>query len=478
MSSVSTSSLIVYGRVAMKCVHSTLLILSLSYCNSLTYLCKTKETFKLAELQWLEVELNAMSSQEAKGDNEKKVEPYHVKKLLVDRATGSTLFQLDTFDEKCDGALFQEDQSLLSPTAPSSLQKCDWIAQVLVGTKDSAAALVQTLQEVAKDTKLLEIEKDWNLNYVRMDGAKDGETKNHPRQSATTYTKNSLLQAVAQALAVPPALDPKEAKQQLLLVDAFCDKDGRTTRQCYLGVIQERKDGESAFSNPLSILQDWSKRPFQYSSAINPQVAESIMDILWDMMLPFNSDNDDEEEAQLTLLDPTCGSGTFLALAMDRGMRIEAYDCNLQCVEGSKRNMEYLFSDTTADAMTDPQFLLQVSQHDSTNPLPITLTDSGHKIDCVIANLPWGINSSVDDDDQNVKILRSVRQRILPRTPCAFVTRSAEEMVDFGGFEVLGQAHVPQRGFLLPKGSKKKKGAKDLERNGRNQCVVTIVRAK
>ena len=188
--------------------------------------------------------------------------------------------------------------------------------------------------------------------------------------------------------------------------------------------------------------------------------------MLWNML------QDDDRQEPFTLLDPTCGSGTFLALAIDRGMRVEAYDCNPQCVDGSRRNMEYLFAgndDSTFDE-------LQVSLHDATNLFPISKAD--HMVDCVIANLPWGVNS-VDYVDQNASILKSVRNRVDSKTPCAFVTRGGDlDLFVSSGFKVFGQAHVPQRGFQLPKGSKKKKDAKGLERNGRNHCVVTIAMAK
>lgn len=96
--------------------------------------------------------------------------------------------------------------------------------------------------------------------------------------------------------------------------------------------------------------------------------------------------------------------------------------------------------------------------------------------------------------DENERILRSVRSQIQTGTPCAFITRPSNSGEDKGpsllfestGFDVLGQAFVPQRDFLLPAGKKKRKkpqtknsdnGDSDSSRK-QNQCVITIAQAK
>lgn len=96
--------------------------------------------------------------------------------------------------------------------------------------------------------------------------------------------------------------------------------------------------------------------------------------------------------------------------------------------------------------------------------------------------------------DENERILRSVRSQIKIGTPCAFITRPSNSGENKGpsllfestGFDVLGQAFVPQRDFLLPLGKKKRKktstensddGDSASARN-QNQCVVTIARAE
>ena len=111
-------------------------------------------------------------------------------------------------------------------------------------------------------------------------------------------------------------------------------------------------------------------------------------------------------------------------------------------------------------------------------------------------NLPYLLQgrNSILYSNENERILRSVRSQIETGTPCAFVTRPSNSGEDKGpsllfestGFDVLGQAFVPQREFLLPAG--KKKGKKPQNKNSdngdsdssrtQNQCVITIARAK
>jgi SAM-dependent methyltransferase len=414
------------GTMVYKTVLFGLLILS--SCQALTYLCKTKETFKLAELLFLEASLQARASRD-----------FNVTRLLVDQATGSTLFKLDL---PCEQSLF------IHKELPSSLVRCDWIAQVLSGETD-AQVLVNQLRKYPP-----EINKLWTIGYIRMQQIDKYRQKSIPKSQ---YTKHTLLLSVSNVLNAPPALDPELTEQELLLVDTI---DPSGTVNCYLTT---KLQGLADSSSSRILKSKWPKRPFQYSSAINPQVAQIVMDILSELSIASNSDN----QNTLRLLDPTCGSGTFLALAIERGMKIEAYDCNENCVDGSRKNLEYLFPEQVNDSNG-----VKLKIHDSTNVF--TETD---KIDCVVANLPWGINT-MDYLNQNENILRSVRARVGKNTPCAFVTRNPDsDLFTKTGYQVLGQAHVPQRDFVLPKG-KKKKDTKDVERNGRNQCVITIAQAK
>ena len=91
--------------------------------------------------------------------------------------------------------------------------------------------------------------------------------------------------------------------------------------------------------------------------------------------------------------------------------------------------------------------------------------------------------------DEIQRILGSVRSQIEVGTPCAFITRPSDSGKDKGpsflfestGFDVLGQAFVPQRNFLLPASKKKKNsgiGNSGSTKDNRNQCVITVALAK
>lgn len=94
--------------------------------------------------------------------------------------------------------------------------------------------------------------------------------------------------------------------------------------------------------------------------------------------------------------------------------------------------------------------------------------------------------------DENKRILRSVRSQIKAGTPCAFITRPSEKdegplsLFESNGFEILGQAFVPQRDFRLPasKKKRKKKTKTDDDEVGstpawnQNQYVITVAQAK
>jgi len=190
----------------------------------------------------------------------------------------------------------------------------------------------------------------------------------------------------------------------------------------------------------------------------------------------------------MVLHDPTCGSGTFLALAMSKGFYVEGCDSNPSAVDGTRRNLEYLYPKKKVETFA------QVEIHDSCAPWKDNESSSSATISCVVANLPWGKNS-VLYIDENERILCSVRSQIQVGTPCAFVTRSSNagddksqtHLFQTTGFHVLGQSFVPQRDFLLPSGGKRKRKkdqigkSKDegylITSSSQNQCVITIAMA-
>ena len=165
------------------------------------------------------------------------------------------------------------------------------------------------------------------------------------------------------------------------------------------------------------------------------------------------------------LLDPTCGSGTFLAFALNRGMTVEGWDVRQACVDGTRKNLESFFGEGKR---------WTVSQRDAAEH---SKCEDLRSADCLVANLPWGQNT-IASSDENVRILEQVAKNLRKRTVCAFVTKNADLHKHFErlGYSVLGTAPVPPKHFELPRGNKNKKENEAVS-SGRtsSDCVVTIV---
>lgn len=51
------------------------------------------------------------------------------------------------------------------------------------------------------------------------------------------------------------------------------------------------------------------------------------MDLLLDLVMHQRQHRQDDLQKPICLLDPTCGSGTFLAFGMANGMQVEGCGC-------------------------------------------------------------------------------------------------------------------------------------------------------
>ncbi len=405
-----------------------------------SFLAKTSETFKLADLQYAEARLQAASHN------------FSVSRLLIDRSTGSMLLELDHISTDL------ADQTACNTMndgnrLPSSLSRCDWILEIL-NSADTGEGLVNSLRKVDKEK--WKIKEGWVLDYLRFEDAQAQAP--HVTTTDQGYTMRSLLCSVAQALPTIPALDPKYRSSTLLLVDTRSAAGDRI----FLGRLCRSRTFDQPSSTSI-LASRWSQRPFQYSSAINKKAAEIIMDWLCDAVAATGC------AGRPLLLDPTCGSGTFLALGVQRGLQVEGCDINPSCVEGSRCNLVHMFGEEKVHACVNMRCL------DSGDMTSYVMND---KPACVVSNLPWGINTA-EYVDENLRILQSIHNLLSKGTPCVFVTKNAEsKLFDETGFQVLAQAHVPPLGFKLPK-SKKKEDLEDTDtRNGRNSCVITFASSR
>jgi len=389
---------------------------------------------------------------------------------------------------------------------PSSLQRCEWIARVLI-MASSPEPLVEEIissQAASKGSEkhpglLQSLIGPWTLNHVRMmTGSRTSLSKPSP------YTSKTLLCAVAHALGaagVPaPALDPHTATDHLLLME--------TDDQWYL--IQKLPTSSCASNDTERMLQaqrQWSQRPFPYSSATNWDVATMIMDLLAHRIQHRTvKAATAQPPPPAKLLDATCGSGTFLALAMDRGMTVMGWDSNPLCVAGTLQNLAYVYGAERVerDCHVAVRNCLQPSVPD--DPIMTNVT-------CVASNLPWGVNSHLRSSNTNTdttasadppspdtaSLLASIRQVLSVGVPCVFLYKentldddddddghnNAESAMGSSewwkalGYQYLGHAHIPPRDFLLPMTEKhvRKEPNKELRtrRTGRSDCVIAVV---
>lgn len=437
-------------------------------------LCKTVETFKLADLYHLELSIKAslygMSCQ----------------RLGIDPATGSSLLLLS--DQARDG-LDQEEPRERGTFAHtncdhlltiSKSQSVEWIGLELASAGD-VEGLVDVLRKKADEVEMMMRDQvgtsangpqdlTWTLEYTRVGNIIGGD-KDRPR-----HTSKTICYGVANALKLPPELDAQsDSASSLVLLDGP-DK----IRLCL--VMSGGKSDTKSNGATDNVQKKWPGRPFQYSSAMNPTAASIIIDILLRMC-------EKDMDKTPTLLDPTCGSGTFLAFAVGNGANAIGWDIKESCCEGTRRNLDYLKTTLFVGEGMEPSSSQQLAYRiDNQDAAQVSIDAlGGDEIDCVVANLPWGQNTPTYYEE-NEKILKALRGILRSdAVPVAIISRdsSVQNELERIGFRVLGAASIPQSNFRLPKTSKKTKKRKevadddgntndDQEDRGGSICMVTI----
>lgn len=258
----------------------------------------------------------------------------------------------------------------------------------------------------------------------------------------------------------------------------------------------------------------WSCRPFQYSGAINLDIAIVITDILTEFIHSQNI-----SDMKIRLLDPTCGSGTFLASVAtywsELGQTFEmiGVDSNPKCAGGTVDNLMKTFSiendslsfdDTGNEWMiTFPiknesiQSTATILAGDSTRPLKKSMKS----FDCAVMNLPWNRNTfefqgashvqkCANEATTNTQILQSVATVLKTKAPIVVISADsndndignqalfdAETCLDELGFTILGCVSVPPKGFELPTSKKKSKHVSVKKLKGSSHCSILIALA-
>jgi len=509
----SSSSSPVIGSSRLPSLSSLLSLLSLLLLPATPMIIvKTKESFKLADLYCMNVQLlcDSISS------NGQQRRHYKCEPLLgggCDVATGSCLLKVEQIDsdDASDGNS-RCDHDLASALHQRRGSSVDWIARAIVSNCTTVSELLARIEE--KSTTTPDGGEDssaspqlttrpWTISYRRVTMTASPTTVNSGSGSGRSnqtrkrkVERSSLMCAVAQSIKTPIALNSDDAEDRLIMVEAdvfgtHSNGDGDDDDSVRFYLLKQMKEDRPVPSTTTTMnMSRWSNRPFPYSSAINPTVAEVVVDIL-QRCLEAKATSLAERKSRCCLLDPTCGCGTFLATALSRGgffRTVVGWDSNPKCIEGCRSNLEYMFDDPDRSAALD-RVVLEV--RDSSFPVDNddATSVSRMSLGCVACNLPWGLNS-INYHKESYRILQGVRSSLLPGVPCAFVSKEplSEETLEQLGYRCLRNACIPQRNFRLPHTSKRKNKrpaeANDDETtkttNGiprsdrRTSCVITI----
>ena len=434
----------------MKCLAASwFLFFSLALTNdahkdpaALVLLAKTTESFKLADLQTLEAQLQAQHDAR-----------FSCQRILLDQATGSSLLLLQTHgkNRNIDFWVAQNEAQLL----PSSLQRCEWIGVVLVNQTVSALDFLNNVERVTTNLG----NGRWTLEYQRMRQRGQGRTK-----SSSAYTSKSLLLCTAQRIPTPAALDPLQATDRFMILDTGPPRGLFLVKHILTQTVVKSK-----------LQQRWATRPYKYSSAINFAVAEIVIDLLQSLLSKQGGGRSARHRRPI-LLDPTCGSGTVLGVAVDRGFNVMGWDVNPSCTRGTIDNLQHLLVKYSKEANNNHW---QIDTRDSSIPVMVKSEQNDQPlVDCAISNLPWGQNS-IQFRNETRNIVANVRQLLRQGAPCAFIAKQDLLFLPELGYQVLGKAYIPPADFVLPQARKKKVLEEQdvVESQRRNACVVIIARA-
>jgi 23S rRNA G2445 N2-methylase RlmL len=99
-------------------------------------------------------------------------------------------------------------------------------------------------------------------------------------------------------------------------------------------------------------------------------------------------------------------------------MDVQGWDVNAKCIAGATANLDSMYGRTIKN-----RHELQVRES-STAVAGIEAKDANQPkqqpIDCLVSNLPWGLNS-VRYEDEHDRILAATRGLLRPGAPCALI---------------------------------------------------------
>lgn len=225
--------------------------------------------------------------------------------------------------------------------------------------------LIETMKNygwnsVYKDSFCLRIE-NLNGNDKKSITKESNDEKNIKSKSNRKTKKNIRNQFTEKGLAgyIWRSLDKPivDLKNPGTLIQLFIIKD---KAYCGLLVRINKEDFEARKSH---------NRPFPHPSSLHPKVARALVNM--------TGIKDDE-----VILDPFCGTGGFLIESGLMGIKSVGYDINKKMIEGCTENLKH--------------FKIKNSKIKRQNALKIS-----DKFDCVVTDLPYGLNSNVISELHN-----------------------------------------------------------------------------
>ena len=434
------------------------------------YVAKTAESFKFADLYWLQAQVMAYCR------DERSV----VEKLALHRPTASSLLS------------FSSNSSMTVTEMPFPSNRVQYVGKV-VASGATAHELLDSI--VTNATKC----RSWTLDFDTFEPLLDRQ-----------FTKSNLMCAVSRHILGDPLLERNDSDN----VDVISYMLVETSSKLYLVEILSANNLPHVYDERLShFRQEWSRRPFQYSGAVNVEIAITVADMLLRLMQKRNGEELLKDEQRIRILDPTVGSGTFLAAIATLwnhvdGQRMSLYmagiDSNSKCSEGASKNLSKLFGQEISmipirkneescaqnwnlafnNSKSDTSSVAMIYCGDSVNCLSSIFRDD--EFDCVVSNLPWNRNTFEYKENESTstsdEIIKQISEVIKPGKPVIVISGSDESNQSFNaksslkslGFDIIGEKSIPPTDFSLPEsGKKKKNGASDGSKR-KSSCIVTI----
>ena len=440
--------------------------------HSHQYVAKTIESFKLADLYLAEAHVTAYCNHQKRRAQLSKNAPND---LLATTTVSDLAFHRGTASYLLGCTTSQVEPSMLD--LPFRASRIQYAGRVLAAEATVEDFLIAIKCHFDKDAVQ---NATWVLDYDTFEPLSNDLQKGN-------FKPSMLMCAVSRLLHGEPTItterDVVEKAEKYKIIET---KNRLYLTKMMTGPTDETRPRESQTCHASAVFKTkWARRPFQYSGAFNLDAAFAVVDILRDLTVP--------KQGRVKLLDPTCGSGSFLALALHAwadsvSVRAVGVDSNPKCSEGSLRNLKHVFDKCNSSGGNT----LQVGSASSATMHCADSSDLSSIIegpfDCAVANLPWNRNTfELEDLGSNERILESVSSLLSPGAPFVVVSGgmagqdesdadgrfNARGCLEKLGMRVLTTACIPPRGFNLPSSSKRKVGLpKHVARS--SDCTVTI----